>query len=107
MAILDSLIVAGCVGLSGQSNDACTKALDAGTKQSGIAQSANAYENHELKIFEQHAYSWFGKDAVGVVGGMVWMGKSVAEKKAHVGIYGPVSLDIGAGLTALVFKWTF
>lgn len=107
MALLDSVIMTACMGLSGQSNDACTKALQAGSKQSGVEQNVGTYETHQTKILEYKAYDWFGKQAVGVVGGAVWLGKSVSEKKASFGIYGPLHMDVGQKLTQLVLKWTF
>ena len=107
MALLDSMILTACMGMSGQSNDACQKALTASAKQSGVEQSVNTYEKHQTKSLEYKAYDWFGKQTVGVVGGAVWLGKSVSEKKASFGIYGPISMDVGQKLTQLVLKWTF
>src|SRR5271165_237244 len=107
MALIDSMILTACMGMSGQSNDACQKALTAGSKQSGVEQNLNLYESNQTKNLELKAYSWFGKEAVGVVGGAVWLGKSVSEKKASFGLYGPVSMDVGQKLTRLVLKWTF
>ncbi len=107
MALLESLIMASCVGMSSQSNDACTKALQASMKQSGVEQNVDSYEKRQTKNLEYKAYSWFGKDAVGVVGGAAWVIKAAAEKKASFGIYGPVKMDIGQQLTQLVLKWTF
>lgn len=112
MAILESIIVASCVGMSGQAQDACNKALQAGSKQSGMEQSFDSYEQHQTKMLEQTAYDWFGKDAVGVVGGTVWVGKAVAEKKASVGlpsfgICNKMSAEVGQKASQLVLKWSF
>lgn len=107
MALLDSMILTACMGLSGQSNDACVKALQAGTKQSGVEQNVNSYETRQTKGLEYKAYDWFGKQTVGVVGGAVWLGKSVSERKAAFGIYGPLHMEVSEKLTQMVFKWTF
>lgn len=107
MALLDSLIVASCVGLSGQMQDACNKTLQASAKQSGVEQATSAYEKRELKSLEQGAVNLLGKDAVSVTGGMVWLTKSLVDKKASFGIYGPISTEIAPSLTKLVLKWTF
>lgn len=107
MAILDSLIIASCVGLSGQQNIACTNALQAGTKQSGIEQSTNSYEQRNVKKLEGKAVDWFGKDAVGIVGSTAWAAKAAIEKRASFGITRNISAEIGKDLTRLVLKWTF
>lgn len=107
MALLDSLIVASCVGLAGQANDACNKALEASAKQSGVEQTTSAYEKHQLKNIEEGAVSFLGKDAVNVSGGMIWLTKSLVDKKASFGLYGPLSTEIAPSLTKLVLKWTF
>lgn len=107
MALLDSMILTACMGMSGQSNDACVKALQAGTKQSGVEQNVNTYESRQTKGLERTAYDIFGRSTVGVVGGAVWLGKSVSEKKASFGIYGPLHMEVGQKLTQMVLKWTF
>lgn len=107
MAILDSLIVASCIGLSGQQNTACTSALQAGTKQTGIEQSTNSYERRNVKKLEGKATDWFGKDAVGFVGGTAWAAKVAIEKKASFGITRNISAEISKDLTQLVLRWTF
>lgn len=107
MALLDSMILTACMGMSGQSNDACVKALQAGTKQSGVEQNVSIYEKRQTKNLEYTANDWFGKQAVGIVGGAVWLGKSVSERKAAFGIYGPLHMEVGEKLTQMVFKWTF
>jgi hypothetical protein len=107
MALLDSLIVASCIGLSGQANDACEKALEASAKQSGVEKTTSDYEKHELKNLEDDAVSFMGKDVVNVTGGMIWLTKSLVDKKASFGIYGPLSTEIAPDLTRLVLKWKF
>jgi hypothetical protein len=112
MSILDSLIVFSCVGLSGQQNTACNKALEAGSQQSGFQQTVNNYEGHELKIFEKDAYDWFGRDAVDVVGGTAWVTKSLVEKRASVGLPNlglcdNLVTEVDRNTAKLVFKWRF
>lgn len=107
MALIDSIILASCVGLSGQSNDACTKALTAGAKQTGVESKVGTYETHQVKKLETTANSWLGKDTVSVVGGTAWAVKAAAEKKASFGLYGPLHMEVGSKLTQMVLKWTF
>lgn len=112
MGLLDSLIVFSCVGLSGQQNDACNKALTAGSQQSGITQTANTYESNQMKMLETDANKWFGQDAVTAVGGTAWVTKSLVEKKASIGlpnlgICDKLSTEINSNTAKLVFKWVF
>lgn len=107
MAILDSLIIASCVSFSGQQQQACNAALQAGTKQSGIEQSASSFEHKNVKKIENTAIGVLGKDAVGIVGGTAWLIKAAAEKKAVFGISRNISAEVGDEITRLVFKWTF
>jgi hypothetical protein len=112
MGVLDSLIVFSCVGLAGQQNDACNKALVAGSKQSGIEQTTDTYENHQLKLLEKDAYQLFGENAVNVVGGTAWVTKSLVEKKAsfglpNMGLCDKLVTEINQNEAKLVFKWKF
>lgn len=107
MALLDSLIVASCVGLSGQANEACNKALEASAKQSGVEQNADKLEGHELKLYEQKAKDVFGNDAVSTAGGAIWLTKVVVEKKASFGICRHVNFEYSPDLSRLVLKWTY
>ncbi len=95
------------MGLSGPSNDACTKALLASAKQSGVEQNVDSYEKHQTKKLEYKAVGLLGKNTVSVAGGTAWIIKAAAERKASFGLYGPVSMDIGQKITQLVLKWTF
>jgi hypothetical protein len=112
LAILESLIVAGCVGLSGQQNDACQKALTAGSKQSGLEQTTGSYENHESNLWLSRANDWFGKDAVGIMGGAGWLAKSAIERKASFGlpsfgICNSVKFEFNQSAEKLIFQWRF
>lgn len=112
MGLIDTLIVTSCVGLSGVQQDACNKALEAGSKQSGISQTMNTYEKHELNSLQDGAINYLGKDTVNVLGGMGWLTKSLVEKKAsfglpNFGICDKLTTEINTNTTKLVFKWMF
>lgn len=112
MALLDSLIMSACVGLSGQSNDACQKALTAASKQSGVEQSANTYEQHKLNYLQSGAESYFGKDTVAAIGGVGWATKSAIERKMtfglpNFGICNSIKFEFNSNVEKLVFQWRF
>lgn len=47
-SLLGSAIVAVCVGASGQAYEACTHAIDAGTRQMGIRQQVDSAEDNTV-----------------------------------------------------------
>jgi len=55
MGLIDTLIVTSCVGLSGIQQEACNKALTAGSKQSGIENNMNKAESKTLKTLETNS----------------------------------------------------
>jgi hypothetical protein len=104
--------MSACMGLSGQSNDACQKALTAASKQSGVEQSANKYEQNRLNYLQSGAEGFLGKDAVAAIGGVGWAGKSVIERKAsfglpNFGICNSIKFEFNSNLEKLVFQWRF
>lgn len=112
MAIISSLITVSCIGLSGQNNDACTKALEAGTKQSGIEQETDTYESNKLKYLETGSYNVLGKENAQVMGGTIWLTKMIVDKKASInlpnlGICNSLTTQIDTTSAKLVFKWQF
>lgn len=112
MALIDSIILAGCMGMSGQQNDACTKALQAGAKQSGIEQNVNVFESNKSKEMDRLAHDWFGKDVLTATGGIAFITKAAVERKATIGlpnfgIFGSFSTEINSELIQLVVKWKF
>jgi hypothetical protein len=112
MAVLDSLIITACMGLYGQSNDACQKAMTAGAKQSGVEQSASKYEQNRLNYLQSGAEGYFGKDTVAVVGGVGWVAKSAIDRKATLGLpnFGfceSLKFEFNSNTEKLVFQWRF
>lgn len=100
------------MGLSGQSNDACTKVLTAGAKQSGFERMANTYEFKQSKELEKEAYEWFGNDAIKVMGTAAWASRAISERKVSVGlpnlgICDRMSFELGSSASKLVFDWKF
>ena len=112
MALLDSIIMSACMGLSGQGNDACQKALTAGAKQSGVEKSANSYEQNRLSYLQSGAEDVLGKNTVAAIGGAGWAAKSVADRKASIGlpnfgICSGLKFEINSSTSKLVFQWRF
>jgi hypothetical protein len=112
MGLLNSLIMTACVGLSGQSKEACVKGLQAASKQSGVEKRADSFESHQTKIIENAAYDYVGKDAVQAVGGVGFATQSVVSKKASIGlpnlgICSKMSLEVNQNTQKLLLQWRF
>ncbi len=112
MGLLESAVMSVCMGASGASGQACDKAVEAGTKQSGYEQMVDRYENHQVKLLEGKAIDWFGRDAVTTVGGTVWLTKTIIDKKASIGlptlgVCDKLVAQVNTTEALLVFKWIF
>jgi hypothetical protein len=112
MAILDTLIMSACMGFSGQANDACQKAFTAGSKQTGLEQQANSYEQSRLQYLQAGAENFFGKDALTAIGGVGFVTKTVVERKASVGLpnFGlcnSLKFEFNSNTEKLVLQWRF
>ncbi len=107
MGLLDALIATSCMGLAGQQNEACEKALQAGSKQSGFDQMANGYENNQLKYLQDNANYFIGKDKIETIGAIGWLTKAAVERKAAVGLTRTLSLVFDMKTGQLVIRWSF
>ena len=112
MAILEALISLSCAGLSGNPHDACTKALQAGSKQSGVEQNVNHVEDHYSKLADQQARYLVGNDGMmagAVIGGT---GKAIIDKTAtfKFPIFMPsmcLTTQVGVSKSMLGLEWKF
>lgn len=103
-------IVAICLSASGQYNTACNKALDAGTKQSGIQQNVDNFENKSLDLAKKNGTETFGSVPValataGVFSYKVYKAKSVDFKLPNLGIADTISNQVTDKSYKLLFTW--
>lgn len=112
MSILETLIVTSCVGVPSTYLDACNKALQAGTKQSGVEQSVDAAETKVGKKADNIAKEYVSENVAGVIGGAAFVAKSVSEKSAtlnlpNMGICTTIKTTVGKDKSVLKLEWKF
>ena len=113
MGLLDTLIVTSCLSFQpGPQQDACKSALQAGTKQSGVEKVANDQEKKVTEKADTTAKELLGEQAVGVVGGTVFVAKTISEKRVSFGLptFGlcnAVRAEVSDKQSNLKFEWKF
>ena len=112
MGLIDTLIVTSCVGLSGVQQEACNKALTAGSKQSGIENNMNKAESKTLKTLETNSRDYLGNTTVDVIAGTAIVAKTVADKAATVklpnfGICNTIVLKVNHEKSLLSLEWKY
>lgn len=68
MALMSTAIVAICMGAQGSYNQACNNALDAGTRQAGIRQTADMVESKANDMANKSAEKMIGKEGMSMIG---------------------------------------
>jgi len=109
-SLLGNAIVALCVSASGQYNQACNKALDAGTRQIGIRQDADNLEDKSLDLAKNTATTNLGPTPVAIVTAgvytyKVYKDKSIVFKLPDIGIADSISNQITDKSYKLNFTW--
>jgi len=112
MSIIDALIVTSCVGLSGMQQDACEKALTAGSKQSGIEVNVDHMESKTTKKLDKGAREYLGVTTVDVVAGTAIVAKTIADKAAtiklpNLGICNIMVLKVNHEKSLLSLEWKY
>lgn len=108
--LFGSAIVALCMGAVGNVNDACTHAVDAGTRQTGIRQNVDMAEDKSVELINHQAMKAFGKQTMSVLvaGGYVY--KVVKEKSLNfrlptLGLCSSASNQVALDSYKLVLEW--
>jgi hypothetical protein len=106
------IIAASCTGFSGNGHEACSKAMEAGGKQSGIIQNIDTAEKKVSKDAEQEVHYLLGDTTFDVVGGGVFLAKTVREKSVQFnaptfGLCDKITSQIGVDKYSLNLEWRF
>jgi hypothetical protein len=86
MGAMTALITSACIGLSGSGQEACNKALEAGSKQSGIEQDVDRIEKHVTQNADQKGHEYLGDKGMEVVGGTAFVAKTLIDKSLVFGV---------------------
>lgn len=89
------------------SHEACVKALDAGTRQSGIRQTYDTAENELNRVVERTAENKLGKDAVSAIIAGAFVYKAVDQKSLTFGLTHSLSNTITPNSYSLNMKWNW
>lgn len=97
---------------AGSPQQACEKALQAGSKQSGVETAANDEEKRVTQKADAKAKEFLGEKAVGVVGGTVFIAKTISEKKVTfglptLGVCDSVKAQVSDKASELKIEWNF
>ena len=92
--------------------DACNKALTAGSKQSGVENNMNTTENKTLKNLDKNSRDYLGNTTVDVIAGTAIVAKTVADKAATVklpnfGICNTIVLKVNHEKSLLSLEWKY
>lgn len=112
MITLSSIIVSTCVGFTGSYNAACTNALTAGAKQSGVEKNMNEIQDRGTKFFDEKAKDLLGEKSMGIVGSAMWLKKVTDERKVTLGLpryklYDSANTELSESSAKLNLQWNF
>lgn len=110
--LVGSAILTACLGLHGSYYDACSKAMDAGTRQIGLRQQADDIENRTRQFGEQQARKYIGKEGMSAIGFIGFGVKTVQEKKVafklpNLGLCSSINNEVGTDHYNIRFQWDF
>lgn len=112
MAAMEAIIIASCLGLSGNQRDACVKALEAGSKQTGVEQKVNNIEDKVSKTADKDARAIVGDTGMEVGASVGFIAKAAIEKSAtfRFPVFRPamyLNTQIGVEKSTLGLEWKF
>lgn len=80
MPLLSSAIVAMCLNYQGQYKEACVKALESATRQTGVYQSIEQTENQVNRYANNRAEHIVGRKGISIVGTGFFVVRTVRDK---------------------------
>lgn len=106
------LIASACIGLSGNKQQACEKALEAGSKQTGIEQNVDKFQKVVERKAKDGAEDVIGKDGVDVVGGGVFVAKTIVDRSVKFNaptfdLCDRVTSQVGIDKYSVELEWGF
>lgn len=106
------MIVSACLSFNGQGKEACEKALEAGSKQSGIEQNVNQAQDRLEDKAKKNAKDLLGDTTMDVVGGTVFLAKTISDKSVKfslptMGLCDKITNEVGPDKYQLQMVWRF
>lgn len=111
-ALFGSAILSICAGAQNNYYEACSKALDATSRQIGLRQEADSVEQRMRGIAEDNAKKYLGKESVATVAFVGFTYKSVKERQVtfklpNLGLCNSVTSQVGTEQASLRMDWNF
>ena len=112
VGVLEAIVIASCVGFSGNSHDVCLKTLEASLKQSGIAQNVDDVEQRISKRADSKVRKVIGNSGMDAGATGAFIIKGVVEKSVFLKfpIFMPsmfLNTQIGSDKSQLGIQWMF
>lgn len=114
MGLLSSALVSACVASSTGLTDQkiCMNTTEAGAKQFGIMQNVDLLEDRAIRQINREALEDFGKEPIDMVGGGIFIAKSIMEKSVTLalptfGICNSAKTEIRQDQSLLKLQWDF
>lgn len=106
------MITSACMNFSGNSHEACTKAAEAGSKQSGFEQNIDAIQKDVERKADAKAHDYFGDTGMEIAGGGVFIVKTVVDKSVKFnaptfGICDRITNQVGIDKYSILLEWGF
>lgn len=104
------MITSACLGLSGNGQQACEKALEAGSKQSGIEQNVDKTQKYIEKAADRKAHDLLGQQVMEIAGGGIFIAKTVVDKSVQfsvptLGICDRITSQVGVDKYSMQMVW--
>jgi len=111
-SLFGSAILSVCVGFQGQYNEACSKAIDAGTRQIGIRQQADQFETQFVQYADKQGHKYLGSDGMATIGFIGFGYRAVRDERVvfklpNLGLCSSINNEIGRNFYNIKFKWDF
>lgn len=110
--LFGSVILSACLGLQGNYYEACSKAMDAGTRQIGLRQQADQLENNLNNYGQQQGHRYLGQEGMSAIGFIGFGVKTVREEKIafklpNLGLCSSINNEVGKDHYNIKFQWDF
>lgn len=80
------MITSACLGISGNGQQACEKALESDSKQSGIEQNVDQTQKYIEKTADRTAHEILGEQVIDITGGGIFIAKTVVDKSVQFNV---------------------
>jgi hypothetical protein len=110
---LSSLIVSTCVSMTPANyNTACTSALTAGSKQSGLEKNVNDVQGKITTFADKESKEYIGEKQLKYIGSALFIKKIADERKVSlqlpkVFLYDSASTELSESSCKLNLQWNF